>query len=118
MVLSAGVLKMLDQPTNGISGRYIIAHELAHVQEHYIRDQVLPNTLLKRVDAAPDAAVLFCIAEAMWTEYVACFLSAPIYPEQASVFESTVVVALERVTQSIIAAKMIWQLQEPDDVRN
>lgn len=105
IMLSAGVLDMLDEePMDGISGKYVIAHELAHVEDHDARDEILPNTLLRPVDKARDAAVLFSVAEKIWTEYVACCLSAPIYPDQARLFESNVVNVLKPAKQLIISA--------------
>jgi hypothetical protein len=53
VVLNAALLPTLDQPVLGVNGKYSVAHELSHVHEHYCRDQLLPDTLLKPFDAPP-----------------------------------------------------------------
>lgn len=108
MVLSAAVVPLIDTPAAGVSGKYIIAHELAHVHEHYFRDRQLPNTLLNVKITEPDEAVLFESAYACWGEYVACYFSAPVHADQAQLFEMTAVSLLKDAKTKIIEAKRQW----------
>lgn len=108
LVLSAVVVPTIEEPTLGVNGKYVVAHELGHVHEHYYRDQILPNTLLQPFDDSRDPIFLFEIAESCWCEYVACFFSAPIWPQQAQLYEMTVIEMLQVVRKRIIAAKLKW----------
>ena len=108
MVLSDSVVTLIDTPMLGVSGKYIIAHELSHVHEHYFRDRQLPNTLLNVKITKPDEAVLFEAADACWGEYAACYFSAPVHPEQAKLFEMTIVSSLKHAKEKIIEAKRQW----------
>ena len=110
VVLNASILPTIEQPISGLDGRYLIAHELAHVHEHHCRDQVLPNTLLEPFDDPDDHSVLWQIAEACWCEYAACYLSAAIAPSHAAIFETTVVDVLTDCRPRIIAIKQRWIL--------
>lgn len=109
MVLSASVVPLIDTPMFGVCGKYIIAHELSHVHEHYFRDCKLPKTLLNMKITKPDEAVLFEAADACWGEYAACYFSAPVHPEQARLFEITVVSLLKDAKDKIIEAKRDWR---------
>lgn len=82
LIMSVAVVPLIDNPTLGVSGRYILAHELAHAHEHYWRNKGIPNVLLQHTISAADGRVLYEIAEACWGEYVACFFSASIHPDQ------------------------------------
>lgn len=108
MVLSAAVVPLIDTPILGVSGKYIIAHELAHAHEHYFRDRKLPNTLLNAKITKPDDAVLFESADACWGEYAACYFSAPVHPDQAKLFEMMVLSSLKDARQKIVEAKRQW----------
>jgi hypothetical protein len=110
IVLSASVVSLIDTTMLGVSGKYIIAHELSHVHEHFFRDRQLPNTLLNIKIAKPDEAVLFEAAEVCWGEYAACYFSAPIHPEQAKLFEMAVVSSLRDAKERIIQAKRQWNV--------
>lgn len=108
MILSAAVVPLIDKPLSGVSGKYIIAHELSHAHEHYFRDRQLPNTLLNVKITKPDEAVLFESADACWGEYAACYFSAPVHPDQAKLFEMTILSSLTDARQKIIEAKRQW----------
>jgi hypothetical protein len=108
LVMSAALLPTIGQSLLGVSGKYIVAHELAHVHEHFCRDQILPKTLLEPFSNSRDPVILFQMAEACWCEYVACLLSAPIWPQQAKLYEMTIVDMLQVVRARIIAAKLKW----------
>jgi hypothetical protein len=110
IVLNAGVVALIDMPANGVSGKYIVAHELAHVHEHYIRDKVLPNTFLRQLIPEPDEAFLFDVADACWSEYAACTFSAAIHPAQASLYEITFVAVLRLAKDKITQAKKQWMI--------
>jgi hypothetical protein len=108
MILSAAVVPLIDQPISGVSGKYIVAHELSHAHEHYFRDRQLPNTLLNVKITKSDEAVLFEAADACWGEYAACYFSAPVHPDQAKLFEMTVLSLLTDARQKIVEAKRQW----------
>jgi hypothetical protein len=108
IVLSASVVPLIDAPMLGVSGKYIIAHELSHAHEHYFRDRALPNTLLNIKITKPDDAVLFETADACWGEYAACYFSAPIHADQAKLFELAVVPLLRKAKDDIVDAKRDW----------
>ncbi len=110
LVFRAFVVPLIDSPQAGVSGKYIVAHELSHVHEHYFRDRVLPNTLLKVALMKPDEAVLFDAADTCWGEYAACFFSASAHPEQAKLYEMTIVELLRKARQEIIEAKKEWRV--------
>jgi hypothetical protein len=108
MVLSTGIIPLIDNPVDGVSGKYIIAHELSHAHEHYFRDKVLPNTLLQQRISDADEIVLFEAADACWGEYAACYFSAPIHPHQAKLYEMTLVYVVREATERIVQAKRQW----------
>lgn len=108
IVLSASIVPLIDAPMLGVSGKYIIGHELSHAHEHYFRDRVLPNTLLNIKITKPDDAVLFETADACWGEYAACYFSAPIHADQARLFELAVVPLLRKAKDEIVDAKRDW----------
>jgi len=108
IVLSAGIVPLIEKPADGVSGKYIIAHELSHAHEHYFRDKVVPNTVLQHQISAADEIVLFETADTCWGEYAACYFSAPIHPEQAKLFEITFVDVLKGAKGQIIQAKRQW----------
>ncbi len=65
ILLSAGIVPLIDSADGGVSGKYLIAHELAHAHEHYFRDKQLPGTLLQQTNlwwngnrAVPDCGEL------------------------------------------------------------
>jgi hypothetical protein len=108
LVLSAFVVPLIDTPMGGVSGKYIIAHELSHVHENYFRDLALPNILLKTKITKPDEAVLFETADSCWSEYAACHLSAAVNPDHAKFYEVTVLDLLGKARNEIIGAKRDW----------
>lgn len=108
LVLSAFLVPLINTPQSGVNGKYIIAHELAHVHEHYFRNRVLPNTLLKVRIPKRDEAFLYDLADTCWGEYMACFFSAPVHPEQAKLFEMPLLALLPKARGEIIAAKKDW----------
>lgn len=108
LVLSAFIVPLIDAPQSGVSGKYIIAHELSHVHENFFRNRALPNTLLALKIVQPDEAFLFEVADACWGEYVACYLSASVHPEQGKLYEVTLVDLLEKAKNEILGAKKKW----------
>jgi hypothetical protein len=108
LVLSAFIVPLIAAPQSGVDGKYILGHELAHVHEHYFRNRVLPNTLLKVRITKADEAFLHELADTCWGEYVACIFSAPIHPEQAKLFEMPLLELLPKARYEIEAAKKGW----------
>jgi hypothetical protein len=108
LVLAAFVVPLIDAPQMGVSGKYIIGHELSHVHEHYFRDRGLPDVLLNTTITKADEAVLFDTADNCWSEYAACCLSATLNPEQMKLFEMPVVSLLRKAKDEIRGAKRDW----------
>jgi hypothetical protein len=108
LVFNAFIVPLIDSPQSGVSGKYIVAHELSHVHEHYFRDRLLPNILLKVKIAKADDAVLFDVADTCWGEYAACLFSAPIHPEQTKLYEMPLIDLLGKAKNEIIEAKKEW----------
>lgn len=108
IVLSAAVVVLIDTPYEGMSGKYIIAHELAHVHEHYLRDKQLPGTLLQQIIYGADEVFLYVTAEACWSEYAACYFSAAMSPEHGILLEKTFISALGGLRSKILEAKRDW----------
>jgi hypothetical protein len=108
LVFNAFIVPLIDVPKLGVSGKYIIAHELSHVHEHYFRDRVLPNILLNVNIAQSDEAVLFEAADDCWSEYAACYFSAPINANHVKLFEMPVLDLLRKAKDEIIGAKRAW----------
>jgi hypothetical protein len=48
------------------------------------------------------------MVEPVWCEFAACYLSAPISPEHASLYETTVIDVLKIVRERIIVATQEW----------
>ena len=105
LVLAAYIVFLIDTPQEGVSGKYIVAHELAHVHEHYLRNRVLPDTLLKVRIPRADEAFLYDLADTCWGEYVACYFSAPVHRDQGKLFEMPLLKLLPKAKEDIIAAK-------------
>jgi hypothetical protein len=108
MILSAAIVPLIDKPVAGVSAKYIVAHELSHAHEHYFRDRQLPHTLLNMKITKSDEAILFEAADLCWGEYAACYFSAPVHPDQAKLFEMTVLSSLKDARQKIVDAKRQW----------
>jgi hypothetical protein len=111
LVLAAYIVPLIDAPQKGVSGKYVIAHELAHIHEHYFRNRVLPNTLLNIRIPKRDEAFLYDLADMCWGEYVACLFSAPVHPEQTKLFEMPLLELLPKVKNEIVAAKKDWLVE-------
>jgi hypothetical protein len=108
IVLSAAILPLIEAMDSDISGKYIIAHELAHSHEHYFRDNQIPGMLLQQQIFGADEIFLYDTADACWSEYAACYFSAPAGPEHVKLLEKTFVAALRGFSESIIQAKREW----------
>jgi hypothetical protein len=108
ILLSAGIVPLIDSTDDGVSGKYIIAHELAHAHEHYFRDKQLPHTLLQQTIFGGKEIELFQTAEICWAEYAACLLSAKASPEHGLLYEKTFVAVLRQFKDRILAAKRAW----------
>lgn len=67
----------LEEIRNEMS--YTIIHECAHVHDLEMRVKCLPNVILK-LQLGPRDGILFPVADACWSEYIACRLSAPFAP--------------------------------------
>jgi hypothetical protein len=111
LVFAAFVVPLIDAPQSGVNGKYIVAHELAHVHEHYFRDRVLPNTLLRIRIPKADEAFLYDLADTCWSEYVACFISSSVHPEQVELLQMPLLSLLPNATSEIVAAKNEWLLE-------
>jgi hypothetical protein len=109
ILLSAGIVPLIDAPEDGVSGKYIIAHELAHAHEHYFRDRQLPGTLLQQTIFGVKEILLFGIAENCWSEYAASSLSAEAYPDHGRLYEKTFIATLRQFRERILATKRQWQ---------
>lgn len=59
---------------------YTIIHECAHVHDLEMRVKSLRDVILK-VQLGPRDRILFPVADACWSEYIACRLSAPFAPD-------------------------------------
>lgn len=59
---------------------YTIIHECAHVHDLEMRVKCLRDVIMK-VQLGPRDGILFPIADACWSEYIACRLSAPFAPD-------------------------------------
>jgi hypothetical protein len=110
LVLSAFLVPLIDTPQSGVSGKYIVAHELGHVNEHHFRNRALPNTLLKVGIPEADEAFLYDLADTCWSEYIACLFSAPVHPEQAKLFQMPLLSLLSKAKDEILIAKKDWLL--------
>src|SRR5262249_9757842 len=110
----AFIVPLIDTPQLGVSGKYIVVHELAHVHEHCLRDQLLPNTLLKTEITKADEAFFYDLADNCWGEYAACFLSASVHPEQAKLYEMPLLALLPKAKDEILAARKDWLLDRGD----
>jgi hypothetical protein len=110
LVLAGYIVPLIDVPQQGVSGKYILAHELAHVHEHYFRNRVLPDTLLTIRIPKRDEAFLYDLADTCWGEYVACLFSASVHPEQGKLFEMPLLDLLPKAQDEIVAAKRAWLL--------
>lgn len=110
LVLAAYIVPLIDEPQMGVNGKYIIAHELAHIHEHYFRNRVLPSTLLNIRIPKRDEAFLYDLADTCWGEYVACLFTAPVHPEQSKLFEMPLLALLPQAEDEIVAAKKDWLL--------
>ena len=87
-----------DKDTNQCAiARYILAHECGHIHDLDVQDKAFPGFLLK-ARVAGRKAVLFQMASACWSEYIACRLSAIwASEEQTDWFEDTFCSSLEGV---------------------
>jgi hypothetical protein len=108
ILLSAGIVPLIDSTNDGVSGKYIIAHELAHAHEHYFRDKQLPGTLLQQTISGGKEIALFQIAENCWSEYAACIFSAKACPDHGLLYEKTFVAVLRQFRDRILATKRAW----------
>lgn len=108
ILLSAGIVPLIDAPENGVSGKYIIAHELAHVHEHYFRDRQLPGTLLQQTIFGVQEILLFQIADTCWSEYAASRLSATVSPDHGLLYERTFIAVLREFKDRIVSTKRQW----------
>jgi len=61
--LAAYIVSLIGTSQSGVSGKYIVAHELAHVHEHCFRNRVLPNTLLNFRIPKAENAFLYNVAD-------------------------------------------------------
>lgn len=110
LVLPAYIVPLIDSPQMGVNGKYIVAHELSHVHEHFFRNRVLPNTLLKLRIPKRDEAFLYDLADTCWGEYVACYFSAPVDLGQVRLYEMPLATLLPKAKDEIISAKCEWLL--------
>jgi len=110
LVLAAYIVPLIDSPQKGVSGKYIVAHELAHIHEHYFRNLLLPDTLLNIRIPKRDEAFLYDLADTCWGEYVACLFTAQVHPEQATLFEMPLLDLLPKAKDEILTAKKDWLL--------
>ena len=108
VVLSAAIVPLIDAPQAGVSGKYIIAHELAHVHETYFMDKLLPGLLLQQNIFGGQEIFLFATAESCWSEYAASAFSAPVCPDHGRLYETTFVAALPQLKERVLAAKREW----------
>lgn len=108
IVLSADLVPLIDLPSGDVSGKYFIAHELAHAHEHYFRDKQLPGTLLQWRFFGGDEIFLYNTADSCWSEYAACYFSAPAGPECGRLLEKTLVATLRTTKESVLQAKREW----------
>ena len=116
IVLSAVLVPLIDVPSGGVSGKYFIAHELAHAHEHYFREKYLPGTLLQQPIFGAADIFLYDTADACWSEFAACYFSALAGPECGRLLEKTLVAALRGAKESILQAKREW-LNDGDFVK-
>lgn len=101
IVLNALHMMALTQPDNEELRPYYrqmvytLAHECGHVHDLGMKVASLPDTWLKcRLN--PYDGLLFEIADACWSEYIASRLSAPVSPEElTSQYQSTMCEQLE-----------------------
>ena len=107
-VLIQGDGLAFSQPEGGVSGKYIIAHELAHAHENYFRDRQLPGILLQHRLFGAQEILLFQTADTCWSEYAASNLSAAAYPEHGLLYERTFVAALRQFAERILVTKREW----------
>lgn len=108
IVFSAALVALIDEPAGNMSGKYFIAHELAHAHEHYFRDAQLPGTLLQQPIFGADEIFLYDTADACWSEYAACYFTAPAFPEHGQLLEKCFLSALRTAKESILEAKREW----------
>ena len=91
-----------------VSGKYIIAHELAHAHENYFRDRQLPGTLHQQTIFGAQQILLFQLADTCWSEYAVSRLSAAAYPDHGRLYERTFVAALRQFRERILTIKREW----------
>jgi hypothetical protein len=108
ILMHAGIVPLIDAPEDGVSGKYIIAHELAHAHETHFRDRQFQGTLLQPKIFGAKEILLYQIADTCWSEYVACNLSAPAYPDHGVLYERTFVAALRQFRERIFMTKREW----------
>lgn len=73
---------------------YLVAHECGHIEDLKHRDECFPGTILQRQITDYEEALLEQITSVLWEEYAACHASAILGPEEAPVFEESLVSVL------------------------
>jgi hypothetical protein len=102
-----------DHPAHALA-RYILAHECAHIHDLAEQDKAFPNVILRR-EIPQREAILQGIADACWSEYAACRLSARwAHDAETSLLEDTFCSSLEGLR--LRGRSALLQYQEDRDV--